>query len=366
MNEKYWVAFASIETIGAGFIKKVYDYCCGDIERAWKISLSELKEIEDLRRTYVDTFCQMRNKIEPEKLLEEVESSQIKLMCFDNDDYPEYLKNIHNPPMVLFYRGDFSRINLARTFAVVGSRNISLGAKDNLKNILKGFTNSDLTIVSGGAIGADTCAHMCALEYNMPTVSVLGSGLNNLYPKQNKEMFQKIIDEAGVVMTEFVPSSPPINWHFPMRNRIISGLSHGVLIAEASIKSGALITANIAIEQGREVMCMPGAISNPNTEGIYKLVKQGIPIVTNSQDILDVMEWKLKLEKPSKSTQAVELQGTEKEIYDIISKDSLTIDEIFNTLTNKSVSFSDLMILLTTLEVRGFIHTVEGNRYKVK
>ena len=179
-------------------------------------------------------------------------------------------------------------------------------------------------------------------------------------------MFQQIIENSGVVMSEYLPDSPPIAWHFPLRNRIVSGLSHGVLIAEASLNSGALITANIALEQGREVMCIPGSISNPNTQGIYKLVKQGVPIVTNSQDILDIMNWCIEIAQESKSSQPKDLNEIEQEIYDIISKDNLTIDEIFNTLTNKSVDFSKLMIMLTNLEIKGLICTIEGNRYKVK
>ena len=366
MKKKYWVAFASIEKIGAVFIKQLYDYCGGDIERAWKISSSEVKEIEGVKRTSVEAFLYERDCIDLDKEVDYLESKGIKLLCYEDNEYPFLLKNIHAAPMALFYKGDLNRLNFDKTFAVVGSRNISCGAKENVKHILSGFKNTDLTIVSGGARGADSAAHLAALENNIPTIAVLGSGLENVYPKQNAKMFQQIIENSGVVMSEYLPDSPPIAWHFPLRNRIVSGLSHGVLIAEASLNSGALITANIALEQGREVMCIPGSISNPNTQGIYKLVKQGVPIVTNSQDILDIMNWCIEIAQESKSSQPKDLNEIEQEIYDIISKDSLTIDEIFNTLTNKSVDFSKLMIMLTNLEIKGLICTIEGNRYKVK
>ncbi len=363
MNSKYWLAFASIEEISSSFTKKLYEHF-NDIQLAWHASPQELAKIEDLTKKQVENFLLLRQNINPDEKLEYIESKEISHFSYEDANYPELLKNIDNPPMTMFYKGDLERCNLSRMLAVVGSRNLSMAAKDNLKQILSGFINTDLTIVSGGALGADTAAHEAAIANNLSTMCVIGSGFDKIYPAKNKALFEKISGTHGVMMTEYWPTFEPIAWRFPQRNRIVSGLCQGALIVEAALKSGALITAGLALEQGRELMCIPGAISNPNTEGIYKLLKQGATLVTTADDILSALSWDIKINKTS-STRAVpeNLNEIELEIYDLISKDNLTIDEIFNTLSLSKLNISDLMVILTTLEIRGLIKTAAGDKY---
>ena len=173
-------------------------------------------------------------------------------------------------------------------------------------------------------------------------------------------MFNEIKDGAGVVFTEYWPDVDAISWHFPARNRIVSGLSKGVLVAEAAIKSGAMITANLALEQGRELMCMPGLISNPNTEGVYKLIKTGAAVVTNHNDILDAMNWQINCTTKEKEKTQKNFTDEEQLIIDCIQKDMLTLDEI---IVKTNLNIADLMVILTKLELEGSISQTNGDKY---
>lgn len=167
------------------------------------------------------------------------------------------LKHISNPPVVLYYKGDLFSCNLEKTLAVVGSRRASSYAKEALTKIISELENTDICIVSGLASGIDTTAHVAALDSNLKTIGVIASGFDYTYPAANKSLYEKIEDGNGAVVSEYYPTFEPLKFRFPQRNRIVSGLSFGTLVAEASLKSGALITSNLTLEQGRELMCIP-------------------------------------------------------------------------------------------------------------
>ena len=197
----------------------------------------------------------------------------------------------------------------------------------------------------------------------MKTIAVLGGGFDKLYPKSNKNLYEKIINEGyGAAISEYWPDEDAISWHFPVRNRIVSGLSKGVIVAEAASKSGALITGRLALEQGRELMCMPGLISNPNTQGVYKLLKEGASLITSAQDILDVMNWQIEKDEKSKisSEKDNNLSDDEKTVYSLIKKDSLTVDEL---IIKTNLNINDLMVILTKLELNGLISQINGEKY---
>ena len=267
MNYKYWIAFSSIEQIDSRFIKRLYDYF-GDIEKAFNCSLEDLKNIDGLSIKKAQNFIQCRDKIDIDKVFATVETKGINFLTLEDENYPYMLKNIENPPVVLYYKGKLFECNLGKTLAVVGSRKASSGARDNLRKIISGLGNTDICIVSGLASGIDTVAHASAIENNLKTIGVIASGFDYVYPSQNKTLYENIENGYGAVVTEYYPTFEPIKFRFPQRNRIVSGLSYGTLVVEASLRSGALITANLTLEQGRELMCMPGDISNPNTQGI--------------------------------------------------------------------------------------------------
>ena len=229
----------------------------------------------------------LRDKIDPDKVLDEILKRDIYYLTLEDEKYPKMLKNIENPPAVLYYKGSLDICNLDKTLAVVGSRRASYHAKDELHKIISELSGTDICIVSGLAAGIDSQAHLSALENNLKTIGVIASGLDFYYPTSNKKLYERIESGNGAVVSEYFPTFEPLKFRFPQRNRIVSGLSYGTLVAEASLKSGALITANLTLEQGRELMCMPGLISNPNTEGIYKLLKNGATLVTCADDILN-------------------------------------------------------------------------------
>lgn len=207
-----------------------------------------------------ENFIKSRDKVDVEKAVEEVVKRNINYLTFDDERYPEMLKHISNPPVVLYYKGDLFSCNLEKTLAVVGSRRASSYAKEALTKIISELENTDICIVSGLASGIDTTAHVAALDSNLKTIGVIASGFDYTYPAANKSLYEKIEDGNGAVVSEYYPTFEPLKFRFPQRNRIVSGLSFGTLVAEASLKSGALITSNLTLEQGRELMCIPGLL----------------------------------------------------------------------------------------------------------
>lgn len=361
MKNKYWIAFSSIEQIDSRFIQRLYNYF-GDIEAAFNASLDDLKNIDGLSSKKAESFIKYRDKVDIDRTFTNVETRGINFLTLEDENYPKMLKNIENPPAVLYYKGKLFECNLNKTLAVVGSRKASTYARDNLKKIIAELKNTDICIVSGLASGIDTVAHTSAIENNIKTIGVIANGFDFIYPTSNKTLYQNIENGYGAVVTEYYPTFEPIKFRFPQRNRIVSGLSYGTLVAEASLKSGALITANLTLEQGRELMCIPGEISNPNTQGIYKLLKNGAAIITESSDILNTLNWEIKKEtKTQQQLTLPMLTPDEEKIYSNIEIEEKGVDEL---LTLTGLKLDDLLMNLTTMELKGIIKQCNGDRYK--
>ena len=360
MKRKYWIAFSSIEKIDSRFIIKLYNHF-GDIEKAFNASHSQLQAIEGLSIKKSENFLLARDKVDVDRTFTDVETRGINFLTYEDENYPKMLKNIDNPPAVLYYKGKLFECNLEKTLAVVGSRKASINARDNLRKIISGLKNTDICIVSGLASGIDTVAHTAAIENNLKTIGVIASGFDYTYPASNKTLYQNIENGYGAVISEYYPTFEPVKFRFPQRNRIVSGLSYGTLVAEASLKSGALITANLTLEQGRELMCIPGLISNPNTEGIYKLLKNGATLVTESADILNALNWEIKKETPNDQLTLPMLTTEEEKIYSSLEIEEKGIDEL---LAETKLKLDDLLINLTTMELKGIIKQCGGDRYK--
>lgn len=360
MKSKYWIAFSSIEQIDSRFIRNLYNYF-GDIEVAFNTSLDDLKNIDGLSVKKAENFIKYRDKVDIDRVFSDVETRGINFLTLENENYPHMLKNIDNPPAVLYYKGKLFECNLDKTLAVVGSRRASTNARNNLRKIISGLCNTDICIVSGLASGIDTVAHTSAIENNIKTIGVIASGFDYVYPTSNKTLYQNIENGYGAILTEYFPTFEPIKFRFPQRNRIVSGLSYGTLVAEASFKSGALITANLTLEQGRELMCIPGEISNPNTQGIYKLLKNGATIVTESSDILNALNWEVKKENSHQQQLTLPMLTIDEEkIYKNLEIEEKGVDEL---LTLTGLNLDDLLINLTTMELKGIIKQCNGDRY---
>ena len=357
MKNKYWVALSSIEEIDSSFIQRLYNYF-GDIEAAF--NANDLSAIDGLSVRKAENFFRIRDKVNPDKAVEKVAERGIKYLTIEDENYPRMLHNIDNPPSVIYYKGDLFDCNLNKTLAVVGSRKASTYAKDALAKIISEFQNTDICIVSGLATGIDTTAHISALENNLKTIGVIASGFDFTYPAANKDLYKRIENGNGAVLTEYYPTFEPLKFRFPQRNRIVSGLSYGTLVAEASLKSGALITSNLTLEQGRELMCIPGLITNPNTQGIYKLLKNGAALVTCADDVLEALGWEVKMEQQTLFN-LPDLSEDEKCIYDALEIEDKCVDEL-QAFTKLSID--NLLMYLTTMELKGIIKQVDGDRYK--
>lgn len=359
MKTKFWTAFASIDQLDSTFVQRLYNYF-GDIEIAWNATLSDLKQIEGLSVQKTENYLRKKQGVVPEQTLEFVLKRENKILTYDDDKYPYMLRQIPNPPMTLFYKGDLFACNLERTVAFVGSRRASMAGKDSVKSIISDLRGTDLCVVSGLATGIDATSHQAAVENGLKTIGVIASGLDHVYPSSNKYLYDKIEAECGAVVTEYYPTFEPIKFRFPQRNRIVTGLSYGTVVGEAAMKSGALISANLTLEQGRELMCIPGAINNVNTEGIYKLLKDGATMVTKGDDILNALSW--VVERKEIQEKKPELDEVSQIIYDMVSVEARGFDEI---QASTGLGTDVLLVRLTEMELSGLIEQVEGDRYKM-
>ena len=359
MNDKYWCAFARLTKVGVSFVSSLYHHF-KSIELAWNAERVDLIKIQGITHRQINDFLEEKSKISPEWSFDYLKKRNIDFIHPEDKRYPYLLRFIDNSPIGLFMKGDISKCNLEKTLAVVGSRKASENSKVSLSKILSDFRGTDICIVSGLAEGIDTAAHKSAINNDLKTIAVIGSGFDRLYPKSNTKLFNDIIEGNGCVLTEYWMDEYAISWHFPVRNRIVSGLSKGVLVAEAALKSGAMLTANLALEQGRELMCMPGLITNPNTQGIYKLIKEGASIVTKAQDIMETMNWEIISNKEKIITQESLYTEEERTVIELIKKDLLSVDEI---IIKTGFHISDLMVILTKLELCGVISQTNGEKY---
>ncbi len=283
------------------------------------------------------------------------------ILTFADPAYPEYLKQISDPPLLLYCQGK-RHILLNHQIAIVGSRNPTRSARNTTLEFSADLSELGFTITSGLALGIDYCAHTGALEKTGNTIAVMGHGLDQIYPKQHQKISEKI-KETGLILSEFAPGVPPLAANFPRRNRLISGLSLGVLVVEAALRSGSLITARLAAEQGREVFAIPGSIHNPLTQGCHALIKQGAKLTESVEDILDEFNIVTNTIFPERKKDLDDFQ--EMPIYDDncmkvlehISFDSVSIDKI---IESSGLTADIVSSMLLILEVQGVVSSSGG------
>ena len=286
--------------------------------------------------------------------------NDIKIIPISHDEYPEMLKYIPDPPLVLYVRGSIPKANAV---AIVGSRKASGYGIETAFKIASELALSDLVIVSGMARGIDTAAHSGALDEGGKTVAVLGCGVDIVYPPENSNLMERII-KSGAVISEYPPGIPPSTFNFPARNRIISGISLGTLVVEAGLKSGSLITANFALEQGRDVYAVPGNINNYNSFGTNRLIKDGAKIVLNAEDIMDELSFgTVPFERKKRGKVKIRTTGLGERGRRIIS--ALRIEDLYDEeLSEKTqINLMDLHEILLDLELRGIIKKSITGKY---
>ncbi|MBT3168901.1 MAG: DNA-protecting protein DprA [Candidatus Cloacimonetes bacterium] len=281
---------------------------------------------------------------------------QIKFVSILDENYPESLKNIFDPPPFLFYRGTLKKEDFRRSLAIVGTRKASNYGKLMTKKIGSKLAQAGFTLVSGLAYGIDTLAHFSALENSGRTIAVMGTGVDQIYPPRNRELAEMII-QNGALISEFVPGSKAERWNFPIRNRIISGISIGSFIVEGSKKSGALLTAKYALDQNRDIFALPGDVNRETSTGPNYLIKLGAKIVCSVNDILEEYDFIVEqTEKP-----VPKLSETEEIIYQILlqNKPEMLFD---NLILKSKMTVSQLSTILLSLELKGIIKKVPGNK----
>ena len=359
---KYYTAFSYLN-VNPLFKARLLEYFDFDVKRAWLCDENDLKNLaESLQISIPRSFLSLKNKLDVEKCFNDAFlDSEIKILTIEDEKYPSLLKEIPDYPISLYYKGDLGNVDFSFNLAVVGSRKATTAAKIALNKIITEFSGTNITIVSGLAYGIDAQAHQSAIENNLKTVGVIGCGLDVIYPTQNKKLYEDIKNGAGVIFSEYPMGTSPLPQNFPQRNRIVTGMSKGTLVAEAQMKSGAMISANLTLDYNRELMCIPGNITNPNTEGIYHLIKQGAGIATSASDILNYLNWDIVTTNQNEVD--YELNETQKRVLDIISLEAKSFDEIIGS-TN--IEISQLMITLTELEIKGLVVQNNGKYYKAK
>ncbi|MDE5654548.1 MAG: DNA-processing protein DprA [Clostridia bacterium] len=293
-----------------------------------------------------------------DNMIAKMEKEGIKVITIVDEDYPDSLKDIYDPPYTLYYKGDKSLFYSKDLLAVVGARRVSTYGKNVMQNFAPVFVKSGLKIISGLARGVDSIGHRISLENNSPTVAVVANGLDMCYPSENLDM-QMQIAKTGLVISEYPMGTKPLQYHFPERNRIISALSQAVFIPEAGDKSGSLITADYAIEQGRELFVVPGNIFSPTSAGCNKKIKELQGVITLSpEDVISA------LGKTSEKDvqEVVQLDFTAQAIVDLLKDEALHFDEI---LLKSGLSVGELSSVLSQLEILGIIRKMQGNYFEI-
>ena len=293
------------------------------------------------------------------------------ILTVESDGYPALLKEIDQPPPVLFVKGNIDALSLPQ-IALVGSRRSSHAGLDNTQRFAAHLASNGFTITSGLALGIDGAAHQAAINAQGTTVAVMATGIDDIYPKRHRHLADAIIDSGGALISEFTPHSAPKADHFPRRNRIISGLSLGVLVIEAAIKSGSLITARFALEQGREVFAIPGSIHHPQSKGCHQLIKQGATLVETSDDIVQQLPGIIghlanqpnTHNEHSESTEENRILNCSKEkaVLDYLTNKPLTIDAL---ITLSGLPSHELSAHLMNLEINGWIKHSEWGYERV-
>jgi DNA processing protein len=255
-------------------LKKIYKLSKKDLERFFTTSSHVNAFYEDLHHTSAD------------ELLKKYRQGDVKTITIADDLYPPVLKSIYDPPWTLYYKGDITLLHESKIISIVGTRMPSLNGMKSARLVLEPLVDDQWVIVSGLAYGIDTLAHQVCVSKRGKTIAVLGSGFNHIYPNKNAALASEIA-RNHLLLSEYPPFVKPQKWHFPMRNRIISGLSLGTIIIEAKEKSGSLITAHLALEQGREVFAVPGSIVDPSAKGTNQLIQQGAYAVLHGNDVVN-------------------------------------------------------------------------------
>lgn len=353
----YWVGFNQVRGIGSVRIRSLLDFF-GDLQTAWDAPAQALRSA-GLTEKIVEAFFQVRRQIDLEQELEKARQSGVEIVTWEDDQYPSLLKEISQPPPILYVRGKLKPED-ELAVAIVGTRKFTSYGRQVAEEIAEFLVHQGITVVSGLARGIDAVAHATTLKAGGRTIAVLGSGVDRIYPPEHEKLAGRII-ESGAVISDYALGTPPEAVNFPPRNRIISGLTKATIVIEAGTDSGALITAEFAADQGREVLAVPGSIYAPQSKGTNRLIQQGARPLLQLKDILDALSLEqTQWQQQRDARTLLPADDIEKKILLVVGIEPLHIDEI-SALAGLPIE--KISATLTMMELKGMVRQVGGMNY---
>ena len=351
---RYWIGFNRVIGIGPAKVRALIDHF-GDLDTAWQAEPYDLKEA-GLDRRSIENLFTTRAKIDLDQETDRVEKAGARVMIWDDADYPPLLKNLPDAPPVLYIKGQLNTADREWTVAIVGTRRATAYGRQVTEMLATDLVHNGITIVSGLARGIDAYAHEAALRAGGRTLGVLACGIDQVYPPEHAKLAARMI-EHGALLTEAPCGSPPEGGNFPARNRIISGLSLGTIVVEAAETSGALITSDRALEQGREVFAVPGHIFAKSSLGTHRLLKEGATLVTSAQDVLEALNLKM-VTAHSEARAVIPEDPTEAKLFTLLSSEPTHIDYL---VRESGLPVAQVSSTLALMELKGMIRQIAGH-----
>jgi DNA processing protein len=356
MNDKrYWIGFNLIKGIGAVRMQALIHHF-GDLEDAWKAAPAELAQA-GLGLKAIERIIQARQNVDLEKVWKKIESQNIQILTWEDEAYPQHLKEIDQPPPVLYIRGEYLPDDLFAV-AIVGTRRVTPYGRQITEELSSFLVANGITVISGLARGVDSIAHQTALKAGGRTIGVLGSGVDKIYPPEHRALAEKMMVQ-GAIISDYAPGTPPDASNFPPRNRIISGLSLAVVVIEAGETSGALITAEFAAEQGREVFAVPGSILAPQSKGTNKLIQNGALPLLSVNDLMQALDL-TRMGEHKTARKIIPADETEALLMKVLGVEPLHVDEIRN---QTELPIEKVSATLALMELKGMVRQVGGMNY---
>lgn len=363
MPSLYEIALTLIPGVGVVTARNLLEHY-GDAGSVFKATHSSLIRIPGIGARTASHILSRECQERAEHELAFVEKYHIKTLFFTSDDYPRRLRNCYDAPVLLYYKGN-ADLNASKIISIVGTRNATSYGKEITEQLIKDLSMPGILIVSGLAYGIDAAAHRGALKYDVPTVGVVGHGLDRIYPSQHRSLAEKMLSKGGI-LTEFPSGTKPDRENFPRRNRIVAGLADATLVVEAAVNGGALITADLANSYNRDVFAFPGRINDRYSGGCNYLIKSnGAQLVTEANDILEMMEWKRPEDANVRKQLSLDLvlSKEEQQLVEILKQqEKVPVDELSRAL---DIPISKLSATLLSLEMQGIIVTLPGKLYSL-
>jgi DNA processing protein len=356
-ENEYLIAVSNFTYFGPARLKLLYSYFKSS-KKIWQSSISKLNQL-GISEKKTNEFIEFRKSFDIKNYFGKLSKLGIKTTTYLDKDFPKSLINLDDSPAVLYYKGSLSGLK-SKCIAIVGARKMTSYGHEVAEKFAGSLGNFGVTVVSGLARGIDTAAHKACLAANGVTVAVLGNGLDTVYPPENKNLADEIIANNGAIISEFPLGYPAIPVNFAIRNRIVSGISDAVIIVEGAEKSGTLLTASHAADQGKTVFAVPGQITSPLSAAPLFLLKNGAKIATEIKDVLDELDLEIKVD--AKKMESLMPEGpVEKIILKILENEALYLDELVRISGKKT---SDISARLTIMEMKGLVKNLGGGKYR--